>query len=202
MAPATSFNAQSHEYSIDGRSVPSVTGVLSGRRMYSGSAFWTDESRDRGTAVHAAIHYLQEDALDWSSLDPRVEPYVRGYQSFRRDAQFSPLHSEKQLYSRKWQFAGTLDCIGWIGIDLVLIDFKTGAFHETYALQLAAYMLLVEENLEELGFQSLDELPKAAAVCELKPYGFKLHTPKTSMAHARALFLCALKLTRFSMENK
>jgi len=50
------------------------------------------------------------------------------------------METEKMVYSVKYKFAGTLDAIGKIGKDKILIDFKTGErFYPSMFAQVTAY---------------------------------------------------------------
>src|SRR5215471_902905 len=80
-----------HTYICEGRIVPSVTQVLNacGLVCYEGiPQAILDHKADIGRAAHAACHYLDEGELEWESLDPEVEPYVRAWQKFRGEAPF------------------------------------------------------------------------------------------------------------------
>jgi hypothetical protein len=70
-----------------------------------------------GKEVHRATVMFDHGSLDWNSLDPRVEPYVRGWRYFRQVTGFVPILSEFRsvcvVNGRK--FGLTLDRFGFTG---------------------------------------------------------------------------------------
>src|SRR5690349_18153811 len=90
------LDAVTHVYSMpDGRIVPGVTDILREVRVstdFTQIAGLSDRlsraitiSRDLGHAVHADAHAFDDDDLDWTTVDPMVEPYVRAWAQFRDD---------------------------------------------------------------------------------------------------------------------
>jgi hypothetical protein len=71
-----------------------------------------------GKEVHRATVMFDHGSLDWSSLDPRVEGYVRAWRFFRNRTGFTPLVSEFrsvcEVYKRR--FGLTIDCFGKTGL--------------------------------------------------------------------------------------
>src|SRR5437764_459731 len=108
------FDPASHLYRVGGRAVPSVTQILAARGLYKGCEHCTEESRERGKAVHSAIHFLDEGDLDKATVDPRIEPYLRAYEKFMRECRVETLVNETALMSAKWGFAGRFDRLAWI----------------------------------------------------------------------------------------
>ena len=47
------------------------------------TAWLMDEARDRGSAVHMAAHYLDENDLEWSSVPDSVILRLRQYQRWK-----------------------------------------------------------------------------------------------------------------------
>jgi len=94
--------------SIERPGLPRVTEILKNAGLIE-SAFFTDETRDRGSAVHAAAHYLDENDLDWPSVDPSVLPRLRQYQKFKDDVKPEILAMEEQVVNEPLQYAGRLD---------------------------------------------------------------------------------------------
>lgn len=112
-----------------------------------------DKAANRGTEVHALaeklIHGQEVDVPE--ELAGHIDSYVR----FLDKWQPKPILVEATVASRRWRYAGTLDCV----YDLpdgrrVLADIKTsrsGIFGET-ALQLAAYRyaeFYIDDNGDE-----------------------------------------------------
>ena len=58
---------------------------------------------------------------------------------------------EKKVYSRNWEYAGTIDALAKINGKLCVIDFKTSAkIYKEYYLQVAAYCNAIGEMMGEL----------------------------------------------------
>jgi hypothetical protein len=146
-----SFDADRHAYEIDNVSVPSVTQVLESQNDWSHVPAWQLEAaRCLGRDVHAALSLLASDSLDWASLDPAVEPYVRGAERFLRETGATVLASELVVGSKTLGVAGTLDLLMlWDGFEY-LIDWKiSAAVPSTVGAQLAAYQRLYADTFRK-----------------------------------------------------
>lgn len=143
-----SFDPESHTYTLDGRTLLSVTSVLkeAGMLVYPQSAL---EAMLRGRYVHAATEMIDRGSLDWEILDDTLRPYCEAYRRFIEDKQPEILLSERPLYHAQHLFAGTPDRVVKMDGATCLIDAKTGSPHPATALQLAAYreMVRVSENI-------------------------------------------------------
>jgi hypothetical protein len=147
--PTLHFEPVGHRYTLrpDMIELPSVTQVLKETRMVDYSMIPQDvleAASKRGTAVHQALHYLDDGDLDDATLDPAIHGYVMAYMAFKRDAGFEPMLVEWRSWNRAYRYAGTLDRTGTIrrkdgGLDRVVLDFKTGEVLPGHALQLTAY---------------------------------------------------------------
>lgn len=125
------FNAERHEYRVNGLIVPSVTQVLSsvGLPDLSGiPAELLEWKAGLGSAVHKATELDDLGDLDEESLDLAIKPYLEAYRKFKIESGFVPLGMEEAVYSKKYGFAGRLDRVGFFGHKsiLSLIDYKTG----------------------------------------------------------------------------
>lgn len=132
------FDPALHEYRLpDGRRVPSVTEILSAvgvsvdfeaiGGMSARLAEQIDLRRQLGTAVHLDAHAFDDDDLDWDSVDPRVEPYVRAWATLRLNKQLTPTARERVVFDPTWFYCGTLDGIFRTPSGArILIDIKTG----------------------------------------------------------------------------
>jgi hypothetical protein len=88
------FDELTHTYTMEGERWPSVTGVL----QRAGLIDFSDipgpimaAALDRGSAVHRAIHYYNENALDvddFARTFPAYWPYVCAWLSFLDDSKF------------------------------------------------------------------------------------------------------------------
>lgn len=132
------FEPETHKYFIDGKEVPSVTQVLVEAGLIDLS-FYNEEGKKRGSAVHQACQYLDEDDLDVESISPGLRPYVEAYINFKKETDFKPELIEHQVYETFYGFAGTVDRTGIMRGKRVLIDIKTGSIAPFAAIQTAGY---------------------------------------------------------------
>lgn len=138
------FKPETHQYFLDGVELPSVTSILKAEGFIN-TQFYTEFGRDRGTATHLACQLLDEDDLDWETLDPVLEPYVRAYELFKKQSGFQPISIERQVYNPTLRYAGTLDRTGAFTQDAAIIDIKTGSIPNWAGLQLEAYRACLNE---------------------------------------------------------
>lgn len=139
------FDHVTHVYDLDGRILESVTAVLGMAGMVD-SRHFSEESRIRGTYVHAATELIDRGTLDWSDLDPVLVPYCEAYQAFVEDKRPEIILSEKPLYHAQHLYAGTLDRLVRMDGAVALIDIKSGVPSPATAIQVAAYRELVKVN--------------------------------------------------------
>jgi hypothetical protein len=143
------FDAGAHEYFLDGPKVPSNTQVLrdSGLIQLDGiPSFVLEKALQRGSAVHELVHFLNENDLDWASVDPTYRPYLDAWVSFREQRALRIDLCEFRVASRKHRVAGTLDCLGLLEGDGALIDYKTGNPEDVAAdFQTAGYVVMAQE---------------------------------------------------------
>lgn len=88
------FDPVAHRYTLDGEVLPSVTQIL----QASGAIDFSHvpqpillTARDRGSAVHRACHFYNEDDLDvdaFAAEYPEYWPYLSAWIDFRRDSGF------------------------------------------------------------------------------------------------------------------
>lgn len=149
---ALTFDAEPHQYTLDGKPVPSVTGILkaSGLIDFSGIPWSTLEAaRERGTLVHTAVHYYNEGDLNedqFRATFPAYAPYLDAWIAFLKQRHFVPILNEHRIASRRLEIAGTLDCLGVLDGRGALVDFATGRPEDVAKdLQTSAYYALALE---------------------------------------------------------
>lgn len=159
---AFSFDADAHVYRLGETLIPSVTQGLQLAGVTPN--VWRSPAQarlagERGTHVHLACEYLDRGTLDWSDLDPLLEPYVRAYEAFKADTRFLPGLIEQTGYGvvaiggERLPFGYTLDRAGiWRGRDgmgpvrPLLLDLKTGSeIKPAIGVQLAGYEIGVTD---------------------------------------------------------
>jgi len=135
--PELLLDEATHTYTVEGREVISVTQALDRCGL-----LWRSEDegpRERGRRVHEACHYFDEQDLDWSTVLAEDEPYVRAWESCRKQFHLEILAVEKKLYDPLRHYAGKPDVVGKVdGLNAVL-DRKAGQVQAAAALQVAGY---------------------------------------------------------------
>ena len=146
METGIEYNDENHEYKVDGKIIPSVTQII--YNIFP--VYFTNEfSAKRGKKIHYILEIYDKENKDIS--DVFTEYYLSGWQKFLSNfkIKFQPNWIEFKLYSQKWGFAGKPDRLVSIEKKPTIIDIKTGVSNcKNYALQTAAYQILVEENLK------------------------------------------------------
>lgn len=150
----------------DGTAVRSVTTIL-GRFKESGALLqWAfkigqsgasslyekrDEAAEVGTLAHdwiqASIHGEPLPEIPADKID-RVESALAAYREWIEGARMEIIATEVPLVSERYRFGGTIDAVARDNKGRVcLLDWKTSnGVYSDYALQLAAYRQLWDEN--------------------------------------------------------
>lgn len=145
------FNAQIHEYRLDGRRLPSVTEILRELGLSRDWSFLKDREfyLARGRAVHACIElHFQGREIDWESFEgaEHVRPRFEKFLLVAREGKLAPIVCEKPLASSIFGYGGMPDYLGPFGpFPLAIADWKGDALEPSYSLQIGGYRgLLVE----------------------------------------------------------
>lgn len=129
-----------------------------------------EEAANIGSLVHWQLEKLVKsmietkqsfqvdvDHFDFSGLTSRyakpvdeiLEKVVNSTKAFVKWAasvKFEPIESELMVYSRRWHYAGTLDCVAKINGKLAVIDFKSSkSYWPEMDLQVSAYRQAYQE---------------------------------------------------------
>lgn len=186
--PTLTFDAEKHEYRIDGQRVPSVTQVLQGAGLID-TRWFNDEARMRGTYVAQATQFYDEGTLDYDALDDELKPYVMAWEKFLVDANVRIDHIELKVANRRRRYAGTLDRDARLDNSLTpwIIDIKTGAKAAWHGLQTAGYAGCVRGHRWRASIILQDDAT----------YKFEEHTG----ASDRDVFLSALNLYHWKAEK-
>lgn len=153
--PVLRFDHAEHRYFLDpaGDEIPGVTRVLEDCGLVDFSMVPRDvlqAAQERGTAVHQALHYLDDGELDQDTLAEELHGYVMAYLAFKNQCRFTPHLVEHRLFSTTHRFAGTLDRTGELerkdrGFDPCIVDFKSGMVLAAHRIQLAAYQSMLPD---------------------------------------------------------
>jgi len=157
---ALTFNKETHEYKVGGEVRPSVSTIASsvGGIDFLHEMKATPKGRERlawlgsyGSDIHHFIEQINSRKTDYPKC---VE--TENYKKWVAKAGFVPIISEKPLYSHKYGYCGTFDCIGVAYGEITLIDWKSGRNipPSDYAqTQMNLYSQLISENLRYLGIK-------------------------------------------------
>lgn len=194
--PVIEFDEQRHEYRVNGVLWPSVTQVLEG----AGISDFSDvqpavlrHSQERGTAVHRACWFCDNDDLDESSVDPEIAGYLEAWRKFKRDMHWTSRFIEQIVSCPTYHYCGTYDREGFFGDGkAALLDLKTGNETDAWPIQLAAYARMLPQPL------SRDRV----AVKLASDGTYRVHWyPILDFRRDEAVFLSALTLYSFKKER-
>jgi hypothetical protein len=126
-----------HAYLVDGQNYPGFSEIAKAMglvRYFNSDKFFLE----RGSAIHAATHLIDRGELDWSTVDPRIEPFLEAYMRFKEDHMpYGWEHAEESLHHPTYRYCGTPDRF------LPLYDLKSG---QGDTIQLEAYSELLRAN--------------------------------------------------------
>jgi hypothetical protein len=110
------------------------------------SRWFTEESAKRGTAVHQACAFLDEDDLEESSVSDSLHGYIEAWKKFKVETGIVEFEAIEERVENG-SFHGKPDRViakgrtpnGNHEVSAGVIDIKTGAIPKWASLQLAAY---------------------------------------------------------------
>ena len=142
--------SEDHIYTVDGKTLPSVTQILAIADPYKYvNKILLEKAAKFGVAVHRMIELFNRNRLNMDSLNVALVPYLEAWKKFIDETGFQIIESEVMV-SSSWGYAGTLDCVGYLHNRLVELDIKaTATVLKLTALQLAAYQKAFEETFEK-----------------------------------------------------
>jgi hypothetical protein len=128
---------------------PSVTEVV-GQVM--DSRWYTPEGAKRGTDVHAACAYLDEDDLDESSVSEDIRGYVEAWKKYKSESpsefEFIEKRFENELYTGKPDRVISESSTKYgLRVSGGVLDIKTGPINKWTGLQIAAYCELTNARV-------------------------------------------------------
>jgi hypothetical protein len=134
--------------------------------------------RALGSAVHADCWAYDDDDLDWSAVDERVQPYLDAWATFRSNSGLRPVARERRIFLPLLQVAGTLDGVFENAKGrLVLVDIKlgdpedAGAAYQTAAYEAGYLLEHPDRPIEERWAVRLQ--PEKAIPYAITPYSSK-----------------------------
>lgn len=145
------FDEENHLYFVksgeERLEIPSVTKILKKVGLYDYRKGEAAVRRMRfGTHVHKMTEFLDKGDDEALALTCQTDaiPLVEGWERFKKEKGFTIERIEEKFYHPDYWFAGTIDRIGRIANETVLVDIKTGMIHPANKIQTAAYAILVE----------------------------------------------------------
>lgn len=151
-----------HNYTLGGQQwLPGVTRILADSGYYSGSEFFTEESRIRGKQAHLATQLADQHCPDRLTVEEVLEvieiaepliPYLEGYLLFRRETGYRADWNERLWHLKSPLVAGTIDSFGKYRTGRrVLVDLKSwksqGVRPKPSAeIQTGGYSLMVKQT--------------------------------------------------------
>lgn len=146
------FDEERHLYFLDRVPIPGCTSILKAAG-YVDDRWFTEASRDRGSAVHIATWLDDEGDLDESSVPETARGGLEAWRKCKRETGIEPLilpdggiAAEIAVASRIFRFATTVDRVMLVrGIPSVF-ELKTGEPTDAAKLQTAAHALALYEN--------------------------------------------------------
>ncbi|TSA55669.1 hypothetical protein D4R42_05225 [bacterium] len=132
------FDEVNHIYTVNGKIWPSVTKQLEELQI-SCYDFCDEEAMFRGSQVHKATEYFDQNRMDESTIPDDWLGYYQAYTQFRADKPWEIIALEQKALNPILQYTGTLDRVFFDGHRYILLDIKTGGLAEWVKYQLAAY---------------------------------------------------------------
>lgn len=107
-------------------------------------------SANKGTEFHNLVHlFTTTGEVDLTNVSKEVLYLYNLYQVWHKANNFTLEFGEISLTSDL--FGGTIDAIGTLNGNLIILDYKTSkSIYPSMFLQLAAYSILVEKNMPDL----------------------------------------------------
>jgi len=105
------FDSKKHEYKKEGVVIPSVTQAIS---MISDWNYGADTTAaDRGTFLHKCCEMSIKGILDFKNISLESQNFVIMFEKFLKenDLTLKNFESEKRYYSKRYNYAGTVDYI-------------------------------------------------------------------------------------------
>lgn len=191
------FVEEPHEYFLGDRRLIGVSEAIDAAVLKDFSRIdpaVLERAAQRGKAVHDACHFLDQNDLNWATVSPEIEPYVRAWERFKADTGVVIVECEKPRYHATLGFAGTPDRVVVLNCAKGTIDLKTYKPDAVTGVQLAGYSFLA------FGPQRAYDTPKRWGI-ELKDdgkYGLHEYTDRGD----EAVFMACLTIAKFKGSAK
>ena len=156
------------------------------------------KAQEIGLEVHKWIElYIKVKMIDGETATEYPEAVKIPMQNFHdwvKSREIEWLACEKKVYSRSWEYAGTIDALAKINGKLCVIDFKTSAkIYKEYYLQVSAYCNAIGEMM--------GELPKLGVIVRVDKEEEKFQEVAFDPWQHNDVFIDALNVKRFQSER-
>ena len=106
--PDAFYHDKTHTYWLNGERVLSNTQILE-LAGYIDKSNYQPHHAARGTRVHQGVHFLAEGELEWSTVSPQDEPYIRSYEKAIAELGFKIVACEKIYINRTYRLGTRID---------------------------------------------------------------------------------------------
>lgn len=155
-----------------------------------------DTAADIGHLTHAWIENYIKDNQEELPINKEAKNGCQAFLTWLIQNKVDFIKSEQRIYSKKYNYAGTLDALAVVNGELTLIDFKTGSgCYPEMGYQLASYQLAFEEEFTETHITK-------RLICNIKKTG-ELETKEyPEYEKDRDVFLASMVLWKRQQEHK
>lgn len=172
---------------------------------------------DIGTLAHEWLEDCVKAQINKASYaaplptDEKAANCVKSALDWMEKHKFTPIYSERKIFSLEYDYSGTLDWVAWItgcgdpaccnftGTKKALGDFKSSkAIYEEYIIQITAYLKAIEEEFPQeppVELRVILKLGKEDGLFESKVI------PRDSLEDDYACFLGALAVYNWQKQN-
>jgi hypothetical protein len=130
----------------------------------------SDEAAGIGTLVHEAIQaFFSGRQFDLEKLDKQAATAFNAFLNYANEHNFKCEATEVKVYHPEVGYCGTVDAVGTMDCEKVLMDWKTGSgIYPEASLQVAAYVMACEETVEEIKKAYIVRFDKQTGEFEVK----------------------------------
>lgn len=136
--------------------LPHVTDILA-RAGLIDTQWFKEYDLSRGSAVHAATHFLDQGDLSWESVDPVIVGRLRSYQRFLDEVKPIILAIEEGVENTALRYCGTLDRRVMLRGREAVIDIKGPSRAAWQGIQVAMYAACFPRPLARYSLHLSDE---------------------------------------------
>ncbi len=168
------FDAEKHEYTVNGEVVPCVSDIIAvyGVKVEEGDDLENtmEAAAERGTVCHKVLEmYLKGRDVEYPT---EYEPYVDAIRLFISEHTIIPIAIETPIYSKKHGYAGTPDLLCYFDGVLTIVDYK-------FVSQIAKTKVKAQMNAYCKAYEEKDVYPdEMIAVQFLKDGTYRIYPVK------------------------